>query len=165
MSGINPQMASFGAVDMSKVAAKAADRPQAPSKYRDFMDAIHSVSFSEKNIDQQTELEWINIEGEVLGVVLVDDLISGTMMKPVRNRLFRFKSPQKQLDELFVTKFIETVNRHPKLVPAITTGKQKLNELMVSYLRHGRIELVEMVRAFQIQLQDTQSDPNKILRR
>ena len=87
------------------------------------------------------------------------------MFVPVRNRMFRFKSPEKQIQELFVKKFVEVINHHPELVPSITTGKRKLNELMVSYLRHGRMELVEMVRAFQVQMQETQRDESKMSRR
>lgn len=162
---VNAPLAGFGTTDMQKVAAKAGEKPQPPSKYKDFMDAIHEIVFSDKNIDEQTELEWTNIEGEVMGCVLTEDLVSGTMLVPVRNRMFKFKDPQKQMQEIFLCKFAETIKHHKQLVPAITTGKQKLNELMVSYLRHGRIELVEMVKAFQVQLQDTQTDPNKVLRR
>jgi hypothetical protein len=150
---------------MNKVAAKAGERPQPPSKYKEFMDAIHGVAFSDKNIDEQTGLEWTNIEGEVMGVVLVEDVKSGTMFVPVRNRMFRFKSPGQQMQKIFLDKFMETINHHPQLVPAITTGKQKLNELMVSFQRQGRIELVEMLRAFQVQLQDSQKDEGKLLRR
>jgi hypothetical protein len=150
---------------MNKVAAKAGERPQPPSKYKEFMDAIHGVAFSDKNIDEQTGLEWTNIEGEVMGVVLVEDVKSGTMFVPVRNRMFRFKSPGQQMQKIFLDKFMETINHHHKLVPAITTGKQKLNELMVSFQRQGRIELVEMLRAFQVQLQDSQKDEGKLLRR
>lgn len=162
---INPPLASFGTVDMSKVAAKAGDRPAPPSKYKEFMDAIHGVAFSDKNIDEQTELEWTNIEGEVMGVVLTEDLLSGTMMIPVRNRMFKFKDPEAQIRLIFAKKFAETLTHHPMLIPSITIGKQKLNELMVSYMRHGRTELVEMVKAFQVQLQDTQSNDQKLIRR
>jgi hypothetical protein len=162
---INPPLGSFGTTDMNKVAAKAGEKPAPPSKYKEFMDSIHGVAFSDKNIDEQTGLEWDNIEGEVMGCVLVQDLLTGTMVVPVRNRMFRFKSPEKQIQEIFVKKFAETLKHHPQLIPAITTGKQKLNELMVSYQRAGRIELVEMVRAFQVQLQDTQKADDKLLRR
>jgi len=162
---INPPLGSFGTTDMNKVAAKAGEKPQPPSKYKEFMDAIHGVAFSDKNIDEQTGLEWENIEGEVMGVVLVQDILSGTMLVPVRNRMFRFKSPEKQMQEIFIKKFAETVRHHPQLVPAVTTTKQKLNELMVSFQRAGRIELVEMVRAFQVQLQETQKADDKLLRR
>ncbi len=163
---VNAPIAGFGTTAMEKVAAKAGEKPAPPSKYKEFMDAIHGVAFSDKNIDEQTELEWTNIEGEVMGVVLTEDLISGTMFVPVRNRMFKFKSPENQIAELFAKKFIETLNqKHPQLMPSITTGKQKLNELMVSFMRHGRLELVEMVRAFQVQLQETQSNDQKLLRR
>jgi len=163
--GVNAPLGSFGTTDLQKVAAKAGEKPVPPSKYKDFLDAIHGIAFSDKNIDEQTELGWENIEGEVMGVVLTQDLISGTMMRPVRNRVFKFKDPEKQMREIFIKKFVETLNHHPELVPAITTGKQKINELMVSFQRHGRIELVEMVKAFQVQLQDTQSNEGKLLRR
>jgi hypothetical protein len=162
--GVNAPLGAFGTTDLQKVAAKAGERAPPPSKYKEFMDAIHAIAYNDKNIDQQTELEWTNIEGEVMGVVLTEDLVSGTMYVPVRNRMFRFKTPEKQIDALFTKKFVETINHHPQLVPSITTGKQKLNELMVSYLRHGRVELVEMLRAFQVQLQETQSS-DKVLRR
>jgi hypothetical protein len=162
---LNPPLAGFGTTDLSKVAAKAGERPPPPSKYREFMDAIHSAAFSDKNIDEQTELEWTNIEGEVMGVVLTQDLLSGTMFVPVRNRMFRFKPLEKQIQETFVKEFVEVMQHHPQLIPAITTGKQKLNELMVSYLRHGRTELVEMVRAFQVQLQESASNEQRLIRR
>lgn len=165
MSPINPPIAGFGTTDMQKVAEKAGQRQQPPSKYKEFMDAIHSVAFSDKNIDEQTGLEWENIEGEVMGTVLTQDLLSGTMLVPVRNRMFRFKTPERQMQDIFFKKFFETLKHHPQLIPAITTGKQKLNELMVSYQRAGRLELVEMVKAFQVQLQETQTDTQKLLRR
>ena len=79
--------------------------------------------------------------------------------------MFKFKSPQRQIDQIFLAKYVEVVTRHPQLVPSITTGKRKLNELMVSYLRHGRMELVEMVKAFQVQMNEQQSDQSKLLRR
>lgn len=163
--GVNAPLAGFGTTDLSKVASKAGERGQPPSKYKEFMDSIHNIAFSDKNIDEQTELEWENIEGEVMGSVLTQDLLSGTMLVPVRNRMFKFKNPEAQMNALFAKKFIETIKKNPQLVPAITTGKQKLNELMVSYLRHGRIELVEMVKAFQVQLQDTQRDDQRLIRR
>ena len=71
---VNPPLKSFGTTPLDKVAQKAGERPTPPSKYKDFMDAIHSVAFSDKNIDEQTGLEWTNIEGEVMGVVLVEDI-------------------------------------------------------------------------------------------
>lgn len=165
MMGTNAPLAAFGTVALDKVKAKAAERPEPPSKYKDFMDSVHGIAFDSKNIDQQTELEWDNIEGEVMGLVLTQDLLSGTMMVPIKNRMFRFKDPKKQMDEIFVSKFVEVIGKHPQLVPAITTGKQKLNELMVSYMRHGRAELVEMLRAFQVQLQDAQGTDQKLVRR
>lgn len=165
MAGVNAPLAGFGTTSLDKVAAKAAEKPAPPSKYKEFLDAIHGVAFSDKNIDEQTELEWTNIEGEVMAEVLTMDLLSGTMMKPVKNRMFKFKSPQRQIDQIFLAKYVEVVNRHPQLVPSITTGKRKLNELMVSYLRHGRMELVEMVKAFQVQMNEQQSDQSKLLRR
>jgi hypothetical protein len=165
MADINAPLAGFGTTPLEKVQAKAGERPLPPSKYKDFMTAIHEVLFSDKNIDEQTELDWTNIEGEVMAEVLVKDMVSGTMFVPVRNRMFQFKSPESQIDKLFIGKFVEVMNKHPELVPAITTGKRKINELMVSYLRHGRMELVEMVKAFQVQMQETQRDESKLLRR
>lgn len=163
--GVNPPIAGFGTTDLNKVAARAGDRPVPPSKYKEFMDAIHGVAFSDKNIDEQTGLEWENIEGEVMGSVLVQDILSGTMLLPVRNRLFKFKSCEKQMQLIFAMKFAETVKHNPQVFPSISTGKQKLNELMVSFQRAGRIELVEMVKAFQVQLQDTQRADDKLIRR
>jgi hypothetical protein len=163
--GVNAPLGSFGTTSLATVQQKAGERAAPPSKYKEFMDAIHNIAYDEKNIDQQTELQWENIEGEVMGCVLVKDLISGTMMRPVRNRMFRFKDPKKQLDRIFLQKFVETIEHHPELMPAITTGKQKVNELLVSFQRHGRVELVEMLKAFQVQLQDTQGNDQKLLRR
>jgi hypothetical protein len=165
MPSVNAPFAAFGTTDLGKVQQKAAERPAPPSKYKEFMDAIHGVAFSDKNIDEQTQLMWDNIEGECMGVVLTQDLISGIPFIPVRNRMFKFKDPQKQIKDLFIGKFIESLNTHPQLMPSITTGKQKLNELMVSFERHGRLELVEMVKAFQVQLQESNSDPGRAVRR
>jgi hypothetical protein len=166
MPDVNAPFAAFGTTDLKKIQQKAGERPAPPSKYKEFMDAIHSAAFSDKNIDEQTELLWDNIEGECMGVVLTEDIVSGTMFLPVRNRMFKFKDPKKQVKEfLFVGKFVEGLNKNPQLIPAITTGKQKLNELMVSFQRHGRMELVEMLKAFQVQLQETNTDPNRAVRR
>lgn len=162
---VNAPFAAFGTTDIHKIQEKAGQRPAPPSKYKEFMDAIHSAAFSDKNIDEQTELMWDNIEGEVMGMILIEDIYSGTMFLPVKNRMFRFKSPRKQIDALFMNKFIETMYRNPQLFPSITTGKQKLNELMVSFQRKGRAELAEMVKAFQIQLQESNADPNRAVRR
>jgi hypothetical protein len=166
----NPDVAAFQTTTEISTIAKANQgkaSPPPPGKYKEFMDAIHSVAYSDKNIDEQTELGWDNIEGEVMACVLTDDLLSGTMFVPVRNRMFRFKSVETQVNELFIKKFIEVLNHHPYMVPAITVGRKKLNELMVSYQRAGRTELVEMIRAFQISLQDSSKmdDMQRMLRR
>lgn len=161
-------MAGFGAVDISKLPQKPGSDPKKPemSKYRDFMSAIHDVAFETGNIDEKTELAWNNIEGEVLAELLKMDSVGFVMMKPVRNRMFGFKNLKQQQDEFFTGKFVELMNRNPMLFPAVTHIKQKLNELMVSFQRHGRMELVAMVQSFQVQMQDTTgADPSRALLR
>ena len=166
----NPDVAAFQPtteIGTIREAAKKNAPAPLPGKYKEFLDAIHGAAYSDKNIDEQTELGWDNIEGEVMACVLTDDLLSGTMFVPVRNRLFRFKSVETQINEVFIQKFIEVLNHHPYMVPSISVGRKKLNELMVSYQRAGRTELVEMIRAFQVTLQDSSKadDMNRMLRR
>ena len=159
MPEANPKnLAAFGTTPLGKLeeAKSKNQRPAVQSKYKDFLDAIHSTAFSDKNIDEQTGLEWDNIEGEVMGVVLAEELFSGSMFVDIDHPFFRFATVEEYRDAYFVRAFVETLNRHPYLIPAITVSKQKLNELMVSFKRQGRIELVEMLKAFQVSLQDSE---------
>jgi hypothetical protein len=156
MAGKNPDIAAF-TTPMGIVAkAHGTDkREPVPGKYKEFLDAIHHVLFSGENIDMETEIQWDNLVGQVMGVILTEDFLSGTMFVPIRNRMFRFKSIDQQLEEVFVKKFTEELKHHPMLIPAVTAGRQKINELMVSFQRAGRTEQVEMVRSFQVQMQDS----------
>jgi hypothetical protein len=153
-------LAAFGTTDMGKVAPKKDSKKPQSNKYKEFLDAIHSTAFSDKNIDEQTGLQWDNIEGETMGVVLTEELFAGSMFTEINHPFFRFATLDEFRDQYFLKIFKETLERHPYLTPAITASKQKLNELMVSLERQGRQELVEMVRSFQVSMQDNEkSDP------
>src|SRR5271157_4305204 len=84
----------FGSVDMDKMKENAANRKGTgpDSKYKQFLDAVHNAAFGSENIEQQTRLEWDNIEGEVMGFVLAADLISGTMFVQRKSRRFKFRT-------------------------------------------------------------------------
>lgn len=158
---------AFGSVDMDKVAAHAASKRPAVenSKYKQFLEAVHDAAFGNENIEQQTRLEWDNIEGEVMGFVLAADLISGTMFVPRKSRRFKFKSVETQVEEIFVKKFIEVLGHHPYLIPSISVSIMRINQLMISYKGQGRSELVQMLQAFSIQMQETEKNDQMLTRR
>jgi hypothetical protein len=153
-----PPLAAFGTTPMDKGIARKSESKPEKSKYKDFLDAIHSAAFSDKNIDEQTRLEWDNIEGEVMGCVLTEDLISGTMFSQIEDPIFTYETPHAILNDMFVEAFVETLNKHRHLVPSVTVMKQKLNELMISWKGLGREELIRMLQSFQISMQESEKN-------
>ena len=157
---------SFGVVDMDKVAKNAASKKgkEPDSKYEQFLGAIKGAAFGDKDIEQRTRLEWDNIEGEVMGFVLVEDLLSGTMFVQRKSHRFRFKSVESQMEAIFLKKFFEVVGHHPYIIPAITVSITRVNQLMISYKGMGREELVRMLQAFSITMQDSEKSDTMMKR-
>lgn len=163
----NPPLAAFGAVPVTQALSKKnTDRQPERNKYKEFLDAIHSAAFSKENPDEQTRLEWDNIEGEIMGIVLTQDLISGTMLLHIDHPIFKFAPPQKCLDQIFAEaaaeKYLEIINKKQYLVPSVSVMKENLNRLMVSYKGQGRQELIQMLQSFQVSMQEQEhNDPLK----
>ena len=150
----------FGNVPLDKGIGKKDGQKQQKSKYEDFLGAVHSIAFSEKDVDMQTRLEWDNIEGEVMAEVLTADLMTGTMFTQIEDDLFAFASPQEIMQEMFVDEiakqFIEFINKRPYMFPALTVMKKKLNELVISLGGLGRQELIQMLQSFQVSMQENE---------
>lgn len=125
------------------------------NKYKAFIDAIYHVAHptTDQQLDQQTRLEWENIEGEVMLEVLKADIISGVPFLEVTHPLFRFATRQESLDKMFIDVFVEkTMAKH--LLPSMAILKRKLNELLVSHKGIGRAELIQMFQAFTVSMQE-----------
>jgi hypothetical protein len=159
----NPPIAAFGSVPVSQALTKPKE-PQRPetNKYYDLLNAVHSAAFPKESPDQQSRLEWDNIEGEVMGVVLTQDMISGTMLLQIDDPLFHFASVKDCLDKVFIDTFVEKLNEKKYLIPSVTTMHKNLNTLMVSYKGLGREELIRMLQSFQVSMQEQETkDPLK----
>jgi hypothetical protein len=149
----------FGSVDASKIGKKEGNIKPAPSKYQEFMNAIHTAAFSNDALDEKTRLEWENIEGEVMAELISADMISGTAMIHIDDDpLFVFEDPETIIREWFIKQYVETINRNPYLIPSLTVVKQKLNELIISYQGRGRAELIQMLQSFQVSLQESEKN-------
>jgi len=129
--------------------------PDENSKYKAFVDAIYHVAHptTDQQIDQQTDLQWENIEGEVMLEVLKADIISGVPFLEITHPFFKFASRQECVDRMFVDKFVEKlIEKH--LLPSMATMKRSLNQLLVSHKRMGRAELIQMFQAFTVSMQE-----------
>lgn len=163
----NPPIAGFqgfGAVPVTQALQKVqkGDLKPETNKYYDLLSAVHQAAFPKGSPDQQTRLEWDNIEGEVMGTVLTQDLISGTMFVPIEDDLFKFATPQECLDQIFVKTFAEKLKDKQYLVPSVSVMKENLNRLMISYKGLGRGELIQMLQSFQVSMQEQETrDPLK----
>ena len=131
-------------------------QPDEGGRYKAFVDAIYHIAHptTEQQIDQQTRLEWENIEGEVILEVLKADIISGVpFLEITDDPIFRFSTRQELIDEMFIGAFVEKLTEK-HLLPSMTMLKKKLNELMVSHKGAGRGELIAMFQAFNVSMQE-----------
>jgi hypothetical protein len=147
-------LAGFGQTPVSKITPpaglKTADEG---NKYKAFVDAIHQIAHpsTDQQIDQQTRLEWENIEGEVMLEVLKADIISGVPFLEINHPFFRFATRAELIDKMFVDIFVErATEKH--LLPSMAILKRKLNELLVSHKGVGRAELIQMFQAFNVSM-------------
>ncbi|MDD3095453.1 MAG: hypothetical protein PHD63_04340 [Candidatus Marinimicrobia bacterium] len=130
--------------------------PEEGNKYKEFVNAVYNIVHptEKEQINQQTDLEWENIVGEIKLEILKNDIVSGVSFEQVQGHPYlHFANPQECLDKLFVQEFVEKLHdRH--LLPSMTFAIKYLNELKVSYQRKGRAELIQMFQAFTLSLQE-----------
>lgn len=158
----NPPIAAFGSVPVSQALKPATDGTKKidTSKYHDLLTAIHDAAYPKGDPDMQTRLEWDPIEGEILGTVLTQDIISGTMFTEVDHPFFHFASVKDTVDKMVADSFVEVIKDKKFLVPSVSVAKMNLNKLMISWKGMGREELVRMVQAFQVSMQEQETrDP------
>lgn len=148
----------FGETPVTALSAGApkSQNPDDDNKYKAFVNAIYNIVHPTQKelINQQTDLEWENIVGEIKLEILKNDIVSGVPFSQVNGHPYiHFASPQDCLDALFIQKFVEKLSdRH--LLPSMTFAVKYLNELKVSYQRKGRAELIQMFQAFTLSMQE-----------
>ena len=141
---------------------KDPDKKRELSKYHELLHAVHEAAFPKDSSDQQSRLQFEPIEAEIIGTVLTQDLISGTMYHDIHHPFFHFATVDQCLDKLFVDTYVEKIKGKKFLVPSVTVAKHNLNKLMVSYNGLGRAELVQMLQAFSMSISEQEhKDPLK----
>jgi hypothetical protein len=126
------------------------------NRYKALFNAMYKIFYPTKaeQVDQQTDLQWVNIEGEVMLEVLKMDIISGVPLAQLDDDpYFRYASPQECLDKVIADKFVEKMQER-YLLPSMTSLKRNLNLLLVSEGRKGRIELVQAFSALTFSMQE-----------
>ena len=158
----HPNLAGFESGDSMELSPQNI-RPKRPrkeelGKYGEFFSALKSSTLAaEKDIDQQTGLEFENIEGEVMGEVLASALTSGSMYDQINDSFFSFESPDHILNKIFAKTTVEAFRRNPHIFPIL---KRQLNTLMISFKRQGRQEMVQIAQALSISLSESEKkDP------
>lgn len=146
-------LAGFGTTPIKQIIPPSLKPQDEGSKYKAFVDAIYHVAHpsTDQQIDQQTDLQWENIEGEVMLEVLKLDIISGVPFLEITHPFFRFATRQECLDKMFIDIFVEKLTEK-HLLPSMTTLKRSLNQLLVSHKRMGRAELIQMFQAFTVSM-------------
>jgi hypothetical protein len=155
----NP-LAALGTPVTSALQRKEGPRTPDVSKYAELLKAIKDANFPEGNTDLETQLGWDNIEGEIMAHVLVQSCISGTGFIQIHHPIFKYATVQDCIDKAFVKKTVEQLKKFPYLMAAPSTMMENLNRLMISFNRQGRGELVQMLNAFSISMQEQErNDP------
>jgi len=153
-----PGLAAF-TVDVDKAMNKGKDGKKAPSdKYSEFFSAIKKSVYPNGILDEQTDLGWDNIEGEVMTEMLTAELAAGKMFTQIEHPVFRFADPDLIATVVFARMFVETINRNPHLFPGMTVMKRALNELLISWNRQGRKEQVAIAQAVTVSIADTEKN-------
>lgn len=158
---------NFGVVRVDQALQGKSDK-HAPdiSKFKELLGSIHDAAFPKGNVDDQTELAWENIEGEVMGEVLAHCLVSGTCFTQIDDDFFTFATPQECLMEIFTKEFLIEIKKKGFIIPSFSAMKENVNRLMISFMRKGRLEQAEMLKAFSISLAEQErTDPTKSLLR
>jgi hypothetical protein len=156
----------YGVVPTSTAIQKTGGLKQEVTKFKDLLGALHDSAFPDGNIDDQTELEWDHIEGEVIGEVLQLGIIAGTSMQKIDHPFFNFASPEEAINKCFETSLIESIKKRKLILASFMAAKENLNRLMISYHRKGRIEQVQMLQSLSLSLSEQErSDPLSKARR
>jgi hypothetical protein len=161
-----PPIAAFksvGTIDPNQsLQRKQIEQKPELSKYHELLHAVHEAAFPRDSSDQQSRLQFEPICGEIMGEVLTQDLISGTMYREINHPFFKFATVDQCLDKIFKDVFVEKIKDKKFLVPSVTVAKHNLNKLMVSYNGLGRAELVQMLQAFSMTISEQEhKDPLK----
>ena len=126
------------------------------NRYKAMFNSMYRIFFPSKSsdIDQQTDLQWVNIEGEVMLEVLKMDIISGVPSTQIDgDPYFRFATPHECMTKLMADTFVEKL-QEKYLLPSMTSLKKNLNTLLVSESRKGRAELVQAFNALNLSMQE-----------
>jgi hypothetical protein len=151
---------NFGVVSTQQALSQR-EKPRVDvSKFKDLMGSIHDVAFSQGNVDDQTHLEWENLEGEVIGEVLQYSMLGGTQLTQIEDDFFNFASVDQCINAVFERSLIEAYKKRMYVLPSVAVMKENLNRLMISYQRQGRKELVEMLKSIGLSLSEQErTDP------
>lgn len=153
---------SFGVVPVNQALSKKPEKAPDVSKFKELLGAIHDAAYPSGSPDEQTELQWDNIEGEVMGEVLAHAVVAGTPFDQIDHPFFKFATPHECLDKTFEQVLLDTVRNKKFIIPSISAMKENLNRLMISFNRQGRAEQVRMLQALSISLQEQErNDPTK----
>lgn len=134
------------------------------SRIRDLMTSIHDATFPRDSNDTQTQtrLEWDNIEGEVIGLVLQADFAHGTMLVPLDDDFFHFASVNECVDYMIGATIAEIFRKNKSVLPPFATLANGVNRLMISLQGKGRDEQIRALQALTISLQEQErQDPAK----
>jgi hypothetical protein len=136
------------------------------SKFRELLGAIHDSAFPGGNVDDQTELEWDHIEGEVIGEVLQLGVIAGTPLNQINHPFFHFATPEECINKTFEKSLIDSIKKRQMILASFCAAKENLNRLMISFQRKGRGEQVQMLQSLSLSLSEQErSDPMAKIRR
>lgn len=154
---VKPGLAGFGETPVSAIMApEKKSSPEDGNRYKAVFDAMYKILYpsGKQEIDQQTDLQWTNIEGEVMLEVLKMDIISGTPFNQINDDpYFRYATPEDCISKILSDKVVEKLSER-YLLPSMTSLKRNLNVLMVSEGRKGRAELVQAFSSLTLSMQE-----------
>ena len=160
LAAMNPK--SYGVVPVDQaLQSRGSQKSPEISKFKDLLNAIHDAAYPAGSPDEQTELQWENIEGEVMGEILAHSLISGTPYMKINHPFFSFATPESCIEKTFADSLVKAIKNKHYIIPSISAMKENLNRLMISFNRQGRGEQVKMLQALSISLQEQErTDPS-----
>jgi hypothetical protein len=126
------------------------------SRIHDLMKSIHDATYPKdaNEIQTQTRLEWENIEGEVIGLVLQSDIANGTMLVPLDDDFFSFATSDECVDYMIGAAIAETFRKNRNVLPPFASLANGVNRLMISFKGLGRAEQIQALQALSISLQE-----------
>lgn len=147
---------NYGVVTTDQALAGRGEKQKIPdiSKFKELLNAVHDASFPKGTNDDQTRLEWENIEGEVLGCTLSHAIGSGTPFVQIEDDFFNFATPQECVERMIGKELARAIKARGDIIPSFAALKENLNRLIVSLRGLGRDEQIRMLQAFSISLQE-----------